>query len=150
MFRGRCSARPLLPVMPGLVVPLTQAPAPSLFCTALLACLSGAGLLGSQPQMERLPLWPFRTLLSVCSPFTASLWQSQLSAEIQLRRSDFSKAILIFSLQREFFSRQSPSLVAPDLPLWAEGLDGASGLFFTYCEDSPASWHWGQWGKLVR
>ena len=77
---------------------------------------------------EAFPLG-LRTLLSICSLFIASLWQSKLSG-LKSSWGDLisQKPFWSFSLQREFFSRQSPSLVAPDLHLWAGGLDGASGL----------------------
>lgn len=108
----------------------------------------GVGLLRKALDGPASPL-ALRTLLSICSPFTAlPLGKPALKAEIQLKRSDFSEAILIFSLQRESFSRLSPSLVAPDLPLWAAGLDEALGLFLTSCMWSPGSQHWGCLGKL--
>lgn len=88
-------------------------------------------------------LLALRTLLSICSPFTAlPLGKPPLKAEIQLKRSDFSEAILVYSLQREYFPCPSPNLVAPDLPLWAMGLDKAPGLFLTSCTGSLGSQNW--------
>lgn len=86
-------------------------------------------LLGAEPSDTLSTCWPPNFTDLVC-PSTTKLAPG---AEIQPRRSDFSKAVLIFSLQRKLFLHPSPSLVALDL---ACRLNGAHGLFCTSCWES--------------
>lgn len=102
--------------------------ASSLFCGVCLAGCRGQGFLGHSSRWRGFPSGPQNFIERLPSFYCRPLPKPGLRAEIQLRRSDFSKAILIFSLQREFFSHQSPGLVALDLPLRAVGLDGACSL----------------------
>lgn len=131
-------------------VPLAQAPASFLFCGLCLPVCRGWVFSEVSLRWRGFPSGPQNFIEHLLPFYCQPLAKQALRAEIQLRRSDFSKAILIFFTSKRVLFTPEPQSGGPrPVPL---GCGSERGLWFppSILQVEPRKWHWGHQEKLVR